>query len=87
MKTFFKFIGYSFMAVAGFFIIVFLYFFLKGLMTPETPGSAERQQLRHAIEYCWKDYERKSHDASTKLFIAGACEKLEDDLRKLGGRP
>ena len=83
MNTFLKFIGYSFLVVVSFPVILFLI----GLLTPETPGSAERQQLRHAIEYCWKDYERKSHDASTKLFIAGACEKLEDDLRKLGGRP
>jgi hypothetical protein len=83
MNTFLKFIGYSFLVVVSFPVILFLI----GLLIPETPGSAERQQLRHAIEYCWKDYERKSHDASTKLFIAGACEKLEDDLRKLGGRP
>jgi hypothetical protein len=87
MKSFFKFIGYSFMAVAGFFIIVFLYIFLKGLMTPETPEDRERQQLRHTIEYCWNDYNRKSFDESTKRFIASTCEKLEDDLRKLGGRP
>lgn len=82
MKTFLKFISYSFLAVVGIFVVVFLYIFLKGLITPDTPEQRQRKELRATIEVCWNDYNRKSVDESTKRFIASTCEKLEDDLRK-----
>ncbi len=78
MKAFLKFIG--FLALVP--IVIFLFFFIKVLIAP-TERQDARMEKRQQIEFCWKDYERKSHDASTKQFIAGACEKLEAELKNL----
>lgn len=37
---------------------------------------------RDAIDYCWKEYERKSLDVPTKLLVAKSCEDREAKFRK-----
>jgi hypothetical protein len=63
-------------------------FFAVGFYGSSTPEGKERSLARRAIELCWKDQERKSHDAPTQQFIAGACEMMERDYEaKFGSRP
>lgn len=60
-------------------------FFTFGLMASSTPEGQARSTERRAIELCWKEHERKSFDASTKQFVAGACERMESDFRAKWG--
>lgn len=53
-----------------------------------SPEAKEKGIKRDAIKLCWEDYEKKSFDAGTKKFIAGACEKMEGDFKaKYGVNP
>jgi len=40
-------------------------------------ASSEKMNARLAIADCWKEQERKSLDAGTRLFMAGTCEMME----------
>lgn len=60
-------------------------FFALGAMESSTPEGRARSTERRAIELCWKEHERKSFDASTKQFVAGACERMETDFRAKWG--
>jgi hypothetical protein len=63
-------------------------FFAFGFYGSSTPEGKAKSAARRAIELCWKDQERKSNDAQTQQFIAGACEKMEADFEaKFGHRP
>ncbi|EML7991542.1 hypothetical protein WAA24_004328 [Stenotrophomonas maltophilia] len=73
-----------FLFLGGLGILVFM--IVLGSIIGSTPEGKERQRERDAIELCWKDYERKSFDPGTKLFIATACEKMEADFRAKHGR-
>ncbi|WP_315125244.1 zinc-ribbon domain-containing protein [Comamonas antarctica] len=54
----------------------------------DTPEARERQSSREAIDFCWSEQAKKSNSSGASRFIAGACEKMEDDyLRKWGHRP
>lgn len=50
-----------------------------------SPEAKEKSRSRDAIKLCWQDYEKKSLDAGTKRFIAGTCEKMEDDFKSKYG--
>lgn len=56
-------------------------FVLWALVREQSPQDRQRMLDRLAIEECWKDQQRKSHDPGTARFIAGACEKMEADFR------
>ena len=45
----------------------------------------EKGIKRRAIKQCWKDYERKSLEPSTKRFVASVCEKIEHDFTQQYG--
>ena len=51
-----------------------------------SPEAKEKIRKRDAIDYCWSTYEKKSNTDAEKRFIAGACEKMEDDFRSKYGR-
>lgn len=51
-------------------------------------GDEEKSKARRVIETCWGEQERKSLSAGEAQFIAGACERMEDEfLRKYGHKP
>lgn len=53
----------------------------------ETPDPVKRQASLK-IERCWKDWERKSLNAETKLTLASWCEQFERDFeRNYGHKP
>lgn len=55
---------------------------IGAMLEHNDPLAGERSRARSVIKLCWKDYERKSFDDDVKRFIAGTCERLEDDFRK-----
>lgn len=57
-------------------------FLAWALFRTPSPEERERAILRHAIEECWKEQASKSLEPATARFIAGACERLEEDLRR-----
>ncbi|RYG99083.1 MAG: zinc-ribbon domain-containing protein [Alphaproteobacteria bacterium] len=68
-------------------ILGVLFFAILMAMNPEDSAvKKERQNAQSSIDLCWKDYERKSFDPSTKRFIASACEKMESDYEQKYGR-
>ena len=66
-------------------IVILVLLFVLGSIIGSTPEGKERERERDAIEFCWKDYERKSFDPGSKLLIAKVCEKMEDDFRAKHG--
>ena len=50
-----------------------------------SPEAKEKASKRHGIDYCWSTYKNKSNSEEEKRFIAGACEKMEDDFRSAYG--
>lgn len=53
-----------------------------------SPEAKEKAKKRDAIDYCWSTHEKKSISEAEKRFIAGACEKMEDDFKsKYGVNP
>lgn len=51
-------------------------------------GDKEKAKARDAIDFCWKEQGRKSFSAAEAQFVAGACERMEDDfLKKYGHKP
>lgn len=65
--------------IAGVFILIMLF--------GPTPDP-EKYRMKDAIELCWKESGRKSFDAGTSRFVAGACEMMEREFeQKYGRRP
>ncbi len=60
--------------------LAFVFFLIMYLGS--TPQAKEKGIKRMAIKQCWKDYERKSLDPSTKRFLASVCEKIERDFKQ-----
>lgn len=56
-----------------------------GAILGSSPEAKARAQDRAAIDYCWEDQKRKSHDPSTAAFVARACELLEERFRAKHG--
>jgi len=50
------------------------------------PEVQARSQDQRAIDMCWEDQGKKSHDPGTARFIAGACEKMEENYTAKHGR-
>lgn len=67
--------------VLGMIAAAFAMFVAWALLRTPSPEEQERSAERMAIELCWKDQARKSLDASTARFIAGACEMMESDFK------
>lgn len=66
-------------------VVVFLGF---GAILGSSPEAKEQTKDRRAIDLCWQEQKRKSFDAGTQRFIAGACEKMETEFtKKHGQRP
>ena len=59
-------------------VVIFAAFLIFGATRPDDG----RSQSRMAIEVCWKDQRRASLTPVESRFIAGVCEKLEDDFRE-----
>lgn len=67
-------------------IVLFLFFI--GLIASSTPEGKAKINDRLAIDECWKDQARKSHDPGTARFVAQVCEKMEAQfITKHGSRP
>lgn len=60
--------------------------FVIAAVSPPSPETKERMRQQDAIELCWKDQGRKSHDPGTARFVASVCEKMEADYRSKWGR-
>ncbi|KRC22660.1 hypothetical protein [Acidovorax sp. Root219] len=59
---------------------------LIGALMPDNPERDARWRAQDAIKLCWSEQGRKSLDASTAWFVAGACEKMERDYEARWGR-
>lgn len=59
-------------------VIALLVFVVAAGNTPEAKAKAD---ARAAIEFCWKEQQRKSLDPSSQRFVASACESLEQKFR------
>ena len=57
-------------------------FFAIGFAGTSSPEGKEIAQTRSAIALCWEDQAKKSNTPDQARFIAGACEMMEDKLRK-----
>lgn len=55
------------------------------LFNNPSPERDARVRDRAAIDYCWKQQERKSLAPDEQRFIAGACEMMEGDFQKKYG--
>lgn len=63
-------------------------FLIFGAVQADKPEVKERRRAEDVIAECWKDQGRKSNGSGVAQFIAGACEKMEEDyLQKYGRRP
>ena len=60
-------------------------FFGCGALLSNTPTATAKDQDRKVIEVCHRDQERKSLEPSTARFVAGVCERLEDEFRQKYG--
>ena len=67
-------------------LVVLAALLAQGFIASNTPEGKERAKARDAIELCWKEQQRKSLDPAQARFIAGACEKMEDDFRRKHNR-
>jgi len=66
-------------------IVVFLGY---GAYVNSTPEGKAKSKDRQAIDYCWSTQKKKSNTPEQARFIAGACEKMENDFRaKYGVNP
>jgi hypothetical protein len=66
----------------------FALFLFVGGWVLRTPGSDERYKAKEAIGLCWETQARKSLTPETARFVAGTCERMEDDFtQKRGFRP
>lgn len=65
---------------------LFVAFIAFGAMVGSSPEAKERAEERRTIEYCWDEQKKKSLAPDTQRFVAGACERLEDDFRKKWNR-
>lgn len=59
---------------------------LIGALMPDNPERDARWRAQDAIKLCLSEQGRKSLDASTARFVAGACEKMERDYEAKWGR-
>lgn len=65
--------------------IAFLTF---GYFQSQTPDGQARIEARSAIKLCWDEQGKRSNTVGSARFIAGACEKMEQDFEaKFGTRP
>lgn len=58
-------------------VIIFLVLIVVGMFMPDEPY--QQTDARMAIKACWDQQAKKSNDSAMARFIAGACEKLEQD--------
>ena len=61
-------------------------FLMWGASISNSPEGQARANERAAIALCWQEQQRKSLDAGTAQFIAGACERAEARYREKWGR-
>lgn len=51
-------------------------------------GDKEKAKARGVIDLCWQEQGRKSLSTSEAQFVAGTCERMEEDfLRRYGHKP
>lgn len=65
------------LTIVGVLATAFVAFALHQADSPEGKAKAK---LRHGIELCWQEQQRKSLTPDVQRFIAGACEKMERDF-------
>lgn len=75
--------GKIFLVIA---VAVLAIFFAFGFAISSSPEGEQRSKDRAAIDYCWQEQRRASLAPDEARFIAGACEKMEDDFRAKHGR-
>jgi len=66
-------LGIALAVVVGILFVLYLY--------GSTPEAKQQSTERMAIELCWKEQGRKSNDPGTARFVAGACERMEQDFK------
>lgn len=57
-----------------------------GAVVGNSPEGKVRSGEQGAIEQCWSEQRKTSNDPATARFIAGACEKMEQDYTSKHGR-
>lgn len=60
-------------------------FVLFGVIGANDHASQAKGNARRGIEACWDEQKRKSLAPGSQRFIAGACEKMENDFRQRFG--
>ncbi|NBM98599.1 hypothetical protein [Proteus sp. G2660] len=66
-------------------IVLIVAFLGYGAIMSSTPEGKEKAKARNAIDYCWKEYDKKSITNEQRRFIASTCEKMESDFRSRYG--
>lgn len=66
--------------MALFFGGLVLVFFVWGAMQSGPEADAKSRE-RAAIEMCWQEQGKKSHAPAESRFIAGACERMQEEFR------
>jgi len=63
-------------------------FLAWALLRTPSPEEQAKSDARAAIGVCWDSQGRKSLDPSSARFVAGACERMEDQFRaRFGHKP
>ncbi len=59
-----------------------------GAMKANTPEGRAKSDARAAIDMCWSEQKKQLNSGGEAQFIAGACERMENDfVTKYGVRP
>lgn len=64
---------------------LFFIFIIYAIQVSNSPEAEAKMKERLAIDWCWEQQGKKSNEPGTSRFIAGACEKMENDFTKKWG--
>lgn len=64
---------------------LFVLTMIAGSIRANSPEGRQRSMERRAIELCWDEQKRKSLEPGTQRFVAGACERMEEEFRRQHG--
>jgi hypothetical protein len=68
--------------IIGLPILTLILLIAVGACLEKDPEFRAKTQAREAIKMCWEQQSRKSLTPGEARFIAGACEKMEQEYRE-----
>lgn len=64
--------------LGGIVVVVIVGAGVAGVISPQEDV---KSRDKGAIDLCWKEQSKKSHDPASSRLLAGACEKMETDFK------